>query len=52
MSPKLDFFRHFDRNRCRVEGCTNFPACTGGCPAHGYFHGPDLQGTDIRCASR
>ena len=52
MSPKLDYFRNADKNHCRVTGCSNFVSCTGGCPAHGCFHGPDMNGTDIRCIAR
>ncbi len=52
MSPKLDYFRYFDRNLCQVTGCPNFGSCTGGCPSHGYFHSHDLTSTDIRCISR
>jgi len=52
MSPKLDFFRYFDKNHCQVTGCSNFVSCTGGCPAHGCFHDLDMNGTDIRCISR
>jgi radical SAM protein with 4Fe4S-binding SPASM domain len=52
MSPKLDFFRYSDKNHCQITGCSNFVSCTGGCPAHGYFHDLDMNGTDIRCISR
>ena len=50
-SSKLDFFRSFERNRCAITNCSNHPSCTGGCPAHGYFHAKDLNSTDIRCLS-
>jgi len=52
MSPKLDYFRYVDKNHCQVTGCANFVSCTGGCPAHGYFHDSDMNGTDIRCIAR
>lgn len=52
MSPKLDFFRYFDKNHCQVTGCSNFISCTGGCPAHGHLHSGSLNSTDIRCISR
>jgi len=48
-SPKLDFFRRRKENRCNMTGCSNFSSCTGGCPAHGYFHAGDLNSPDIRC---
>jgi radical SAM protein with 4Fe4S-binding SPASM domain len=51
-NSRLDFFRYAGRNSCRMTGCENFASCTGGCPAHGYFHGKDMSGQDIRCMSR
>jgi radical SAM protein with 4Fe4S-binding SPASM domain len=48
-SPKLDNFRTFEGNRCKMEGCSNHSSCTGGCPAHALFHGYELHGRDIRC---
>ena len=48
-SPKLDYFRTFRKNSCEMKTCSNLSFCTGGCPAHSYFHGKELQGTDIRC---
>lgn len=51
MSPKLAYFRCFERNLCQVTGCSNFASCTGGCPSHGYFHSLDLNSTDMRCSS-
>lgn len=49
MNPKLDLFRYHKANRCDIESCPNKSACTGGCPAHGFYHygNPDLP--DIRC---
>jgi radical SAM protein with 4Fe4S-binding SPASM domain len=51
-SPKLDFFRLFEKNDCGVASCSNHAACTGGCPAHGYYHTRDLNSIDVRCSSR
>ena len=48
-SPKLAFFRCRKENRCDMTGCSNFSSCTGGCPAHGYYHAKDLNSPDIRC---
>jgi len=48
-SPKLDYFRTFDENSCGMKACSNHAFCTGGCPAHAFFHGYDLHGMDIRC---
>ncbi|MBI5849022.1 MAG: radical SAM protein [Nitrospirae bacterium] len=51
-SPKLRYFRTFGGNSCRLKACSNYASCTGGCPAHAFFHGRGLQGTDIRCTDR
>ncbi len=48
-SPRLDYFRTFEENSCKMNTCLNYVSCTGGCPAHSYYHGKELQGTDIRC---
>ena len=49
-NPKLDLFRHCRKNRCTVDLCADRPSCTGGCPAHGYYHyGKHLE-PDVRCA--
>ncbi len=48
-SPKLDLFRNCEQNNCPINSCPNWRSCTGGCPAHGYYHyGKDL-GHDVRC---
>jgi radical SAM protein with 4Fe4S-binding SPASM domain len=47
--PRLDLFRRRVRNSCAVTGCTNRASCTGGCPAHGYFHYGKPSATDPRC---
>ncbi|MGC2062261.1 MAG: radical SAM protein [Thermodesulfovibrionales bacterium] len=46
---QLDYFRTFDNNPCTVSDCGNRALCTGGCPAHGYYHYRDLEAPDIRC---
>ncbi|MBI5638925.1 MAG: SPASM domain-containing protein, partial [Nitrospirae bacterium] len=48
-SAQLDLFRRYDRNRCSSEECLNKQMCTGGCPAHGYYHCGNPEGMDIRC---
>lgn len=49
-NPKLDLFRHCRQNRCTVNHCADRHSCTGGCPAHGYYHyGKHLE-MDVRCA--
>jgi len=48
-SPRLELFRHFSSNRCSRTDCSNHASCTGGCPAHAFFHGYDPQIADIRC---
>lgn len=49
MSPRLDCFRNFSSNKCKDEDCTSRDSCTGGCPAHGYYHFADPDAGDIRC---
>jgi radical SAM protein with 4Fe4S-binding SPASM domain len=49
--PKLDIFRHTLRNDCEARDCSNHSLCTGGCPAHGYFHCGNPDSVDIRCIS-
>lgn len=48
-NPRLDFFRQFSVNNCRIEACFNRALCTGGCPAHGFYHYKALGFPDIRC---
>ena len=50
-SPKLSLFREYRGNRCGHENCFNNASCTGGCPAHGYYHYGDPDHMDIRCAT-
>ncbi len=47
--PRLEFFRRHDGNMCERSDCSNHASCTGGCPAHGYFHGKEMHMADIRC---
>lgn len=49
-SPKLDLFRHCMQNRCTVDSCADRHSCTGGCPAHGYYHYRKHLAADVRCA--
>lgn len=48
-NPRLDQFRNHQKNRCGVSHCENHASCTGGCPAHGYYHFGDTDAADIRC---
>ncbi len=48
-NPGLAFFRSFSSNKCSVIDCSNHASCTGGCPAHAFFHDYNVHGTDIRC---
>jgi len=47
--PGLGFFRDHRKNSCTVSQCRNRASCTGGCPAHGYYHYRNTEMTDIRC---
>ena len=47
--PLLDFFRTAQKNSCGIDTCKNRPSCTGGCPAHGYYHYGKPDAPDIRC---
>jgi radical SAM protein with 4Fe4S-binding SPASM domain len=47
--PGLGFFRTHRENSCRLYECKNRTSCTGGCPAHGYYHYRNTEMTDIRC---
>lgn len=49
VNPKLDFFRKHKVNNCDIKDCSNKDSCTGGCPAHAYFHFKDMDRPDIRC---
>jgi radical SAM protein with 4Fe4S-binding SPASM domain len=48
-NPALDVFRYGAFNTCHIPDCPNSASCTGGCPAHGYFHSGDPSGADVRC---
>ena len=47
--PCLGFFRAHKQNSCKLSHCNNRTSCTGGCPAHGYYHYGNTETTDIRC---
>jgi radical SAM protein with 4Fe4S-binding SPASM domain len=47
--PLLDYFRHFEKNRCPKKACEYHPVCHGGCPAISYHFSRDLDGPDPRC---
>ena len=48
-NPKLAYFRRCNGNICSLSDCVNHASCTGGCPAHGYFHSKSMNMPDIRC---
>lgn len=47
--PGLGFFRGHRKNNCAISHCKNRTSCTGGCPAHGYYHYRNTEMSDIRC---
>jgi radical SAM protein with 4Fe4S-binding SPASM domain len=49
MNRRLEFFRKGGTNRCSFRNCMNRTHCTGGCPAHAYFHHGHVNATDVRC---
>jgi len=49
--PRLDIFRYAAKNSCKAGDCANRTSCTGGCPAHGYFHYGRTDSVDVRCAT-
>lgn len=50
-NQKLDLFRRHRENRCNIYTCNNRASCTGGCPAHGFYHYGNSDAADIRCSS-
>lgn len=48
-NQKLDLFRRRRENGCGIYTCKNRASCTGGCPAHGFYHYGDPDTADIRC---
>lgn len=48
-NPKLNLFRRQQENRCGISTCKNHASCTGGCPAHGFYHYRNPDVTDVRC---
>ncbi len=49
-NTKLDLFRHCRQNSCAADHCADRHSCTGGCPAHGYYHYRKHLHYDVRCA--
>ncbi len=47
--PVLGLFRGHKKNSCNISDCNNLTSCTGGCPAHGYYHYGNTEMPDIRC---
>ncbi len=45
----LELFRRRDKNVCPQSACSHRDDCTGGCPAHGFYHQKDPGAPDIRC---
>jgi len=48
-NQRLDLFRRHQANCCSIYTCKNHASCTGGCPAHGFYHYGNSNATDIRC---
>jgi radical SAM protein with 4Fe4S-binding SPASM domain len=48
-SPRLDFFRRFERNGCPVTNCVLHTRCHGGCPAVGLKWFGRIDAPDPRC---
>jgi radical SAM protein with 4Fe4S-binding SPASM domain len=48
-NPILERFREHRGNKCEMDDCPHRTSCTGGCPAHGYYHYRETEGMDIRC---
>ena len=48
-NQKLDLFRRHEGNSCDIYTCINHASCTGGCPAHGFYHYGNSDIADIRC---
>ncbi len=48
-NPKLGLFRRHQKNNCEISTCKNHASCTGGCPAHGFYHYGNPEAADIRC---
>lgn len=46
---RLEFFRKSGDNTCPRLSCHNRNDCTGGCPAHGYYHFGAAAAPDVRC---
>lgn len=48
-NQRLDLFRRHQENNCSIYTCKNRASCTGGCPAHGFYHYGNSDTADIRC---
>ncbi len=48
-NQRLDLFRNHQKNSCSIYTCKNHASCTGGCPAHGFYHYGNSDAADIRC---
>jgi radical SAM protein with 4Fe4S-binding SPASM domain len=48
-NQRLDLFRGHRENSCSIYTCKNHASCTGGCPAHGFYHYGNSEAADIRC---
>lgn len=46
---QLKIFRTRGNNLCPVSDCGHRINCTGGCPAHGYYHSGNPDAPDMRC---
>lgn len=48
-NQRLNAFRDPPARGCNDGLCPNRASCTGGCPAHGFYHNGNLHGRDVRC---
>jgi radical SAM protein with 4Fe4S-binding SPASM domain len=48
-NQRLDLFRRHQKNSCSIYTCKNHASCTGGCPAHSFYHYWNSDTADIRC---
>ena len=48
-NQRLDLFRRHEGNSCSINNCKNHASCTGGCPAHGFYHYGNAETADVRC---
>lgn len=50
-NSRLDAFRKPAEHPCTDSQCSNRQSCTGGCPAHNYYHYGNLHTRDVRCGT-